>query len=257
MKGEKRMLKVDILGLVVSINTTYVTIGCVMGFFIYMLCFYRRNPGAEFKQYFYASKNFLALCLVAIFLAAGYFLAVVLVKNEQYAGLIIPLGWCIICFINVKRIIAKDFGVRLVTTSNIDWNRWGLAGIQLGLGICSLIATIIIFSVVPDREHQSYGTFLVIIAGIIFLLVTIIIFINMYKTLTGKMHIVRMAGKYFFTSRSNAEPLELDMNNDESINTIEKGEQRNKVFFIVWSVFACLFASIFIYIYLLDKGIIR
>lgn len=107
------MLEVDIFGLDVSINITYVTIGSIMGFFIYMFCFYRRNPGAKFVQYYYASKNFLTLCLVAIFIAVGYFLAIVIVKNELYIALIIPLAWYIICFIRVKRIIAHDFGGRL------------------------------------------------------------------------------------------------------------------------------------------------
>lgn len=255
------MLNVNIFGTDLAINKDQLISWIIIAFVVYLFCFTRRNPEAGFLEYVRVFGSFFTLCVVSIFLVTGYFIAIAVVKSGQYAGLVVPVGWLFICFVIIKGILAQDFGITIglnLTGSrfSVDWSKMGPALIEGGLAIAFTFGTFSIFSIVPDTANQPYGPFPLVIAGLIFLFVTVILYILTYKTITGQMKYIR-TGSGSFTSLSNEETLPEDANEEEVDNATKKDINARKIFFILWSIFALLFISVFVYCILVDKGIIK
>lgn len=246
------MINIDIFGINLSINPVLLIIGLVIGLCIYMYCFAKRNPGAELIRYFQVLMNFITLCIVTIFLIVACCIIAVL-DNKQYMGLVIPIVWFLISYSIIKKIIAQDFQINIGNVISIDWNKWGPIGIQVIFCLAFSFATFCIFAVIPDMANQPYGPVPVIIAAIIFLLITIILCILTYKTITGKVNLERRKQPSYFTLFNKTLSLSDDANEEE----IKEDKKSTRIFLIIWGTFAFLFVAMFVYIFLVDKGVIR
>lgn len=165
----------------------------VLLFLVFMFFFIKRNS-LSLTSIIEGIKSFIFLLGITIFLVVGYVITNLLIKQRSYIGLIIPFGWFFIYYQGIKRILFATFGVSVKKL--IDFN--SLIGLTpkfvdnivkiIFLTLMSsgfLFFTVMIFFVaVPDTANQPYGMFPLIIAGLIFLIATVILFYVFYKVIT-------------------------------------------------------------------------
>jgi hypothetical protein len=170
------MFTLVIFGKILNINLTYLAIGLAISLCIYMYFFAMANPYADFSRYFKAIKGFIALCILAAILVIGYFIGVVCVESEQYLGLIVPIGWFFICYSIFKKIVKDIFQIPIKE----EINKYRTPILMAIMTAFFTYGTCVIFSVVPDTAHQPYGPIPLILVGILFLMVTIVLYMLTY-----------------------------------------------------------------------------
>lgn len=215
----------------------------ILLFTVYMFFFIKRNSFAKFLE---GVAYFFYLLVIILFITVGYGITNLMVEQRQYIGLIIPLGWFYICYQGVKTLLFVTFGISIGKVIDLD-NLIGLDSKVVSnivkvvsfalMSLGFLFGTIMIFFVaVPDTANQPYGIFPLIIAGLIFLLVTIILFYISYKIIANVIfHRVNSAAK--------------------SKTTIVKQDVNiGKIFFRIWLLFAFLFVVLFAYLAIVGKS---
>lgn len=188
---------------------------------------------------------FLYLLVIILFLVVGYGIANLLIEQRQYIGLIIPLGWFYICYQGIKQLLFVTFGISVRKLIDFD----GFIGLSpkvlsnlvkivsfalMSLGF--LFSTVMIFFVaVPDTANQPYGMFPLIIAGLIFLIATVILFYVLYKIISNIIfHRVGLIIK-------------------NKTMAVKQDANIGKTFFRIWLLFAFLFVVLFIYLTIVGK----
>lgn len=214
----------------------------ILLFMLFMFFFIKRNSLAKVLE---GVKYFVYLLVIIIFLVVGYGIINLAIETRQYVVLILPLGWSYLCYQGIKQIIFVTFGVSI--RKLVDF--YDLVGLDprmvsnivkiiafalMPLG--SLLFTVLTFFVaVPDTANQPYGMFPLIIVGLILLLVTIILFYVFYQIII----------KIIFRREG------LVAKNKTTV--IKQPVNIEKIFLMIWLLFAFLFVVLFVYLAIADK----
>ena len=214
----------------------------LLSFLIYLFIFIKRNSLSKILE---GVAYFLYLLVIILFLVVGYGIANLLIEQKQYIGLIIPLGWFYICYQGIKQLLFVTFGISVRKLIDFDsfigLNPKVLSNLAkivffalMSLGF--LFSTVMIFFVaVPDTANQPYGTFPLIIAGLIFLVATVILFYVLYKIIS---EIIFHRASLIIKDKTMV---------------VKQGANIGKIFFRIWLLFAFLFVVLFIYLAIVGK----
>lgn len=158
----------------------------IIGTILYVIIYNKKGSDKNIQGYIGAIKNCLGLAIVLFFIVIGIEWGFLLIKEQVYAGLIVPLGWFIIAYNIIKNILNKDFNLNIhIFNQNTEF--WEIAKqkvpeIMLTLG-SAIVTLIVFFIIVPDTENQKYGPVPLIIVGIICLIFTVVMGLKLFGKL--------------------------------------------------------------------------
>jgi len=168
----------------------------IIGSIIYMLIYSKKGQERNATGYFVAVSHCFTLTVVSIFIVVGFGLIKVCLTQPLYAGLIIPFGWFFIAYNIIKNFLNEDFGLN-IHILNPEWKVIKLIKentILIPISILvvgfSFATFMILFKALPDTANQPYGPLPVLLAGLVFLAVTIGLVFLLYSIIIQKVRFV-------------------------------------------------------------------
>ena len=166
--------------------------GVVIFTIFYLIIFHIKGRRKNLAGYSDAVKSCIIYAVMGVFFIVGIGLVKPLIVDKQYLGLLVPLGWLFIICLGVRACLKNDFDIDIniikvdPVKRRLIWEIIIYSIIAIGFAFAS---GMIFFVAVPDLENQPYGPIPLVIAGLIFGIVSIILIRTIYYKITKKKNV--------------------------------------------------------------------
>lgn len=136
---------------------------------LYLILYKNKGVDKTLKGYILAVKSCIMYIVFAIFIIVGYGLVIAIIaQGNNYLGIIIPIGWYIICAEGIKGCIHRDFGIMIYKKDIMGFIFGFMFGILKYLGvIMGALCFIALYDCIARNEYTIPQIIILFIIGMI------------------------------------------------------------------------------------------